>query len=129
MNSLLTVILMTLSLRLFLSLRHSLVSTPIQASEYQVSSPSLKEPFGNSQNQHQNRDALQNQNHEKAPRERIQDAVLEQLTDPAERQEYLRFKSFQQYVREHGAEESMKQWLGYQERDKEDIASQGLLSL
>ncbi|KAF9184893.1 hypothetical protein BGZ51_003054 [Haplosporangium sp. Z 767] len=62
--------------------------------------------------------------------EKVQDAVLERLTDPAEREEYQRFRSFQRYLREHGAEDALKQWLCQQEQhEKERIASQGLLSL
>ncbi|KAG0351557.1 hypothetical protein BGZ54_003188 [Gamsiella multidivaricata] len=72
-------------------------------------------------------DQVQDQGH--SNRESIQDAVLDRLTDPAERQEYMRFRAFQRYLREHGAEEAMKQWLGQQQIEKERIASEGLLNL
>ncbi|KAG0254465.1 hypothetical protein BG011_005765 [Mortierella polycephala] len=63
-------------------------------------------------------------------REKVQDAVLERLTDPAEREEYQRFRSFQRYLREHGAEDALKQWICQQEQhEQERIASQGLLNL
>ncbi|KAF9959513.1 hypothetical protein BGZ72_009457 [Mortierella alpina] len=59
----------------------------------------------------------------------VQNAVLSHITDPAERQEYMRFRAFQQYVRSSGAEEAMKQWLDQQEREKERVATETLLSL
>ncbi|KAF9427780.1 hypothetical protein BGZ94_004162 [Podila epigama] len=61
--------------------------------------------------------------------EEIQDAVLSHLTDPEEREEYLRFRSFQRLVRETGAEGVMKQWLRLAEKEKEELAMQGLLGL
>lgn len=61
--------------------------------------------------------------------EAIQDSVLSHLTDPAEREEYLRFRAFQRYVRETGAEGVMKQWVQLQEQEKEQLATQGLLGL
>ncbi|KAG0016191.1 hypothetical protein BGZ82_001172, partial [Podila clonocystis] len=61
--------------------------------------------------------------------EAIQDSVLSQLTDPAEREEYLRFRSFQRFVRETGAEGVMRQWVQLQEREKEQAATQALLGL
>jgi hypothetical protein len=60
---------------------------------------------------------------------RLQETVLSRITDPAERQEYQRFRAFQRYLRELGSEESMKRWLEQQEREKEEIAKQGLLGL
>ncbi|KAG0205069.1 hypothetical protein BGX33_008126 [Mortierella sp. NVP41] len=62
-------------------------------------------------------------------RDRIQESVLSRMTDPAERQEYQRFLAFQRYLRELGSEEAMKRWLEQQEREKEEIARQGLLEL
>ncbi|KAF9983434.1 hypothetical protein BGZ75_005079 [Mortierella antarctica] len=59
----------------------------------------------------------------------VQNAVLSHITDPAERLEYMRFRAFQQYVRANGAEEAMKQWLDQQEREKERVATETLLSL
>lgn len=61
--------------------------------------------------------------------EAIQDSVLSHLTDPAEREEYLRFRSFQRFVRETGAEGVMKQWVQLQEQEKEQAATQALLGL
>ncbi|KAF9363680.1 hypothetical protein BGX34_003571 [Mortierella sp. NVP85] len=61
--------------------------------------------------------------------EKIQNAVLDRLTEPAERQEYLRFRAFQRYIREHGTEEAMNHWLDQQQSEKERIATQGLLAL
>jgi len=61
--------------------------------------------------------------------EAIQDAVLSHLTDPAEREEYLRFRSFQRYVRETGAEGVMRQWVQLHDQAKEQLATQGLLGL
>ncbi|KAF9432340.1 hypothetical protein BGZ76_010942 [Entomortierella beljakovae] len=65
----------------------------------------------------------------KSGKEKIQDSVLEHLTDPEQRQEYLRFKAFQQYIRENSVEGTVKEWLSYHEREKERIASQVLLNL
>lgn len=62
-------------------------------------------------------------------RHQLQEAVLSRMTDPAERQEYQRFRAFQRYLRELGSEEAMKRWLEQQEREKEEIARQGLLGL
>ncbi|KAF9571978.1 hypothetical protein EC968_010454 [Mortierella alpina] len=59
----------------------------------------------------------------------VQNAVLSHITDPAERLEYMRFRAFQQYIRANGAEEAMKQWLDQQEREKERVATETLLSL
>ncbi|KAF8931370.1 hypothetical protein BGZ47_011871 [Haplosporangium gracile] len=59
----------------------------------------------------------------------LQETVLSRMTDPAERQEYQRFRAFQRYLRELGSEEAMKRWLEQQEREKEDVAKQGLLGL
>ncbi|KAF9958213.1 hypothetical protein BGZ65_001604 [Modicella reniformis] len=61
--------------------------------------------------------------------ERVQNAVLDQLNDPAERQEYQRFRAFQWYIREYGAEEAMKQWLEQRQSEKERLAAQALLTL
>ncbi|KAG0199411.1 hypothetical protein BGX28_007328 [Mortierella sp. GBA30] len=61
--------------------------------------------------------------------ESVQNAVLSRMTDPAERQEYMRFRAFQRYLRANGAEEAMKQWLDQQEREKERIATEGLMNL
>ncbi|KAG0290347.1 hypothetical protein BGZ96_006172 [Linnemannia gamsii] len=60
---------------------------------------------------------------------RLQETVLSRMTDPAERQEYQRFRAFQRYLRELGSEEAMRSWLEQQEREKEAIAKQGLLGL
>ncbi|KAF9148373.1 hypothetical protein BG015_009892, partial [Linnemannia schmuckeri] len=59
----------------------------------------------------------------------LQETVLSRMTDLAERQEYQRFRAFQRYLRELGSEEAMKRWLEQQEREKEEIAKQGLLGL
>ncbi|KAG0261187.1 hypothetical protein BGZ95_004281 [Linnemannia exigua] len=59
----------------------------------------------------------------------LQETVLSRMTDPAERQEYQRFRAFQRYLQELGSEEAMKRWLDQQEREKEEIAKQGLLGL
>lgn len=59
----------------------------------------------------------------------LQETVLSRMTDPAERQEYQRFRAFQRYLKELGSEEAMKRWLEQQEREKEEIAKQGLLGL
>ncbi|KAG0353343.1 hypothetical protein BG005_007366 [Podila minutissima] len=59
----------------------------------------------------------------------VVDSVLSHLTDPAEREEYLRFRSFQRFVRETGAEGVMKQWVQLQEQEKEQAATQALLGL
>ncbi|KAG0365093.1 hypothetical protein BGX24_004275, partial [Mortierella sp. AD032] len=59
----------------------------------------------------------------------LQETVLSRMTDPAERQEYQRFRAFQRYLQELGSEEAMKRWLEQQEREKEEIAKQGLLGL
>ncbi|KAG0016776.1 hypothetical protein BGZ81_011043 [Podila clonocystis] len=61
--------------------------------------------------------------------EAIQDSVLSHLTNLAEREEYLRFRSFQRFVRETGAEGVMRQWVQLQEREKEQAATQALLEL
>ncbi|KAF9540061.1 hypothetical protein EC957_004658 [Mortierella hygrophila] len=60
---------------------------------------------------------------------RLQETVLSRMTDPAERQEYQRFRAFQRYLKELGSEDAMKRWLEQQEREKEEIAKQGLLGL
>ncbi|KAI8345202.1 hypothetical protein B0O80DRAFT_296130 [Mortierella sp. GBAus27b] len=63
------------------------------------------------------------------PQEILQDAVLHRLTEPTERQEYLRFRAFQRHIREHDAEDALKQWLDNQQAEREHIATQGLLNL
>ncbi|KAG9062100.1 hypothetical protein KI688_006826 [Linnemannia hyalina] len=60
---------------------------------------------------------------------RLQETVLGRMTDPAERQEYQRFRAFQRYLKELGSEDAMKRWLEQQEREKEEIAKQSLLGL
>ncbi|KAF9126418.1 hypothetical protein BGW39_006634 [Mortierella sp. 14UC] len=59
----------------------------------------------------------------------LQETVLNRMTDPAERQEYQRFRAFQRYLQELGSEEAMRRWLDQQEREKEEFAKQGLLGL
>lgn len=62
--------------------------------------------------------------------EKVRNAVLDRLTEPAERQEYLRFQTFQRFIRENDAEEALNQWLEQQQQfEKEQIATQGLLTL
>ncbi|KAF8986221.1 hypothetical protein BGZ46_007752 [Entomortierella lignicola] len=45
--------------------------------------------------------------------EEVQDAVLRQLKDTEEREEYLRFRSLQRVIRENGLEPSVVQWGGF----------------
>ncbi|KAG0338315.1 hypothetical protein BG000_004223 [Podila horticola] len=71
----------------------------------------------------------ENDQESRTQHEVIQDSVLSHLTNPAEREEYLRFRSFQRFVRETGAEGVMKQWVQLQEREKEQAATQALLGL
>ncbi|KAF9952849.1 hypothetical protein BGZ70_000447 [Mortierella alpina] len=71
----------------------------------------------------------ESENQAAAQESSVQNAVLNHITDPAERLEYMRFRAFQQYVRASGAEEAMKQWLDQQEREKERVATETLLSL
>ncbi|KAF9900482.1 hypothetical protein EC991_007292 [Linnemannia zychae] len=59
----------------------------------------------------------------------LQETVLSRMVDPTERQEYQRFRAFQRYLQELGSEEALKRWLDQQEREKEEIAKQGLLGL
>ncbi|KAF8977901.1 hypothetical protein BGZ46_007015 [Entomortierella lignicola] len=101
------------------SWRFNLLVATVMANEHQASMLSSTESLNNNHVQSQ----------EGVLRGEIQDAVLGHLMDPAEREEYLRFKAFQKYVREHGTEEALKQWLSYQEEEKKLIASQGLLTL
>ncbi|KAI1310822.1 hypothetical protein EDD11_003637 [Mortierella claussenii] len=61
--------------------------------------------------------------------EEMQNNVLGHLTDPTERQEYLRFRAFQRFVREHGMNDALSQWVEQHEREKERAATQGLLNL
>ncbi|KAF9374937.1 hypothetical protein BGX21_003990 [Mortierella sp. AD011] len=109
--------------------RFNLLVAAVMANEHQANLLPLSKPSGHNQGQNQNQITYENQDDQNVSQDNVQDGVLERLTNPAERQEYLRFKAFQQYVREHGVEEAMKQWLSYQEEEKERIASQGLLSL
>ncbi|KAG0014687.1 hypothetical protein BGZ80_010310 [Entomortierella chlamydospora] len=109
--------------------RFNLLVAAVMANEHQANLLPLSKPSDHNQGQSQNRITHENQDDQNVSQDKVQDGVLEHLTNPAERQEYLRFKAFQQYVREHGVEEAMKQWLSYHEEEKERIASQGLLSL
>ncbi|KAF8923667.1 hypothetical protein BGZ58_002685 [Dissophora ornata] len=102
-----------------------LVEAAVMATEEGLSPRSLIEAQNHVQDRDEDQDKdqgqgqSQNQSQNQIDHEKVQDTVLDRMTDPAERQEYLRFRAFQQYLCEHDVEEAMKQWLDLQKQEKD----------
>ncbi|KAG0075603.1 hypothetical protein BGZ93_010988 [Podila epicladia] len=108
------------------SWRFDLLVAAMVASNHEYQAPSGPSPMSLTSS---SSSSSQKDMDQECGQEAIQDSVLRYLTDPAEREEYLRFRSFQRFVRETGAEGVMKQWVQLQEQEKEQAATQALLGL